>query len=352
MLARLTRDVPRGDYVYEPKWDGFRALVFRDGDSVEIQSRHGRPFARYYPELVEAIRALPCQEMVLDGEIVVIRDGRFDFEALMLRSHPAASRVATLSAQSPATFIAFDVLAADGEDFRDVPFEARRACLRQLLDGHADRVVATPATADRSRAVEWLERYTGNGVDGIVAKDRSLTYQAGKRAMLKVKVERTADCVVAGFRVLPGGLLASLLLGLHDASGTLRHVGVCASFSRADRRELFETMTRAATRLTGHPWEHGFGLEGSPVGRLKGSAGRWNPGMSMDWIPIEPLVAEVAYDTVDRHRFRHPAHFRRWRPDRTPASCTFDQLFESDADLASLLPELQPSPASRAASSR
>ena len=339
MLARLVRELPIGDYVYEPKWDGFRAIVFRDGDDVEIQSRHERPMARYFPELVAAVRTLPPERVVIDGEIVVVRDGRFDFAGLMLRTHPAASRVARLSAAAPATFIAFDLLQAEDDDLRSAPFAERRRRLVSLLDGTTGRVLLTPATGDLSEAERWLSDFTGGGVDGVVAKHRSMTYEPGKRAMLKVKVERTADCVVAGFRAFPGGELASLLLGLHDEGGVLRHVGVCSAFSRARRRELFEELIGMAAPLEGHPWELGFGLEGSPVGRLKGSAGRWDPGMSMDWMPIRPVVVEVAYDTVDGRRFRHPAHFRRWRPDREPASCTFEQLPATVADADALLPE-------------
>jgi len=337
MLARLARDLPRGDYLYEPKWDGFRALAFRDDADVEIQSRHGRPFARYFPEVVDAVRLLPASRVVLDGEIVVVRDGRFDFPALMLRTHPAASRVARLAGDAPATLIAFDLLLADGDDLRDVAFGERRRRLEALLAEPVARIELTPATADRATAEAWLGRYAGGGVDGVVAKHRSLTYQPGKRAMLKVKVERTADCVVAGFRAFPGGLVASLLLGLYDELGTLRHVGVCSTFRNQARGELFGRLVATATDLEGHPWQAGFGLERSPVGRLKGSAGRWEPGMSMDWMPITPVVAEVAYDTLDGRRFRHPAQFRRWRPDREPASCTFDQLVESGLDVDELL---------------
>jgi ATP-dependent DNA ligase len=339
MLARLVRELPIGDYVYEPKWDGFRAIIFRDGDEVDIQSRHERPMARYFPELVAAVRMLPVERIVVDGEIIVVRDGQFDFAALMLRTHPAPTRVLQLSAAAPATFIGFDLLLADDDDLRTTPFAERRRRLVPLLEGATGRVVLTPATDDRSEAERWLSHFTGGGVDGVVAKHRSMRYEPGRRAMLKVKVERTADCVVAGFRAFPGGELASLLLGLYDEGGVLRHVGVCSAFSRARRRELFEELIGVAAPLEGHPWEFGFGLEGSPVGRLKGSAGRWDPGMSMDWMPITPVVVEVAYDTIDGRRLRHPAHFRRWRPDREPRSCTFDQLATTPADAAALLQE-------------
>lgn len=330
MLARLVREIPSGDYAYEPKWDGFRALVFRDGDEVEIQSRHGRPFARYFPEIVAAIGQLQDDRVVLDGEIVVVRDGRFDFEHLMLRTHPAASRVAQLAADAPASFIAFDILAIGDAGLMDAPFLRRREQLEAAFADKPDDVRLTPMTDDPAIARGWLGRFVSGAADGVVAKHHALAYEPGKRAMLKVKVERTADCVVAGFRLFPGRLVASLLLGLHDETGALRHVGVCAAFSATRRRELYERLAGRSMPLDAHPWRDGFGLEASPLGRLKGSAGRWHPGMTMDWVPIEPLVAEVAYDTVDAGRFRHPAQFRRWRPDREPQSCTFGQLPSPD----------------------
>lgn len=340
MLARLVREIPTGDYAYEPKWDGFRALVFRDGDEIEVQSRHGRPFARYVPELVASIRELRCRQLVLDGEIVVVRAGRFDFEQLMLRTHPATSRVAQLAAAAPATFIGFDLLAEGWTSLIDAPFDQRRARLVELLGSPPAGVRLTPITDDARLAERWLERFVSGGADGVVAKHRAAAYQPGKRAMLKVKLERTADCVVAGFRAFPGRLVASLLLGLHDEGGVLRHVGVSSAFSEARRRELYDDLERRLIPIDAHPWQAGFGLGASPLGRLKGSAGRWHPEMTMDWMPIEPLVAEVAYDTIDDRRFRHPAQFRRWRPDREPASCTFDQLPDEETGLdATLLDE-------------
>lgn len=330
MLARLVRTVPRGDYAYEPKWDGFRALVFRDGDEVEIQSRHGRPFARYFPEVAAALRGLNAGAFVLDGEIVVVAGGRFDFARLMLRTHPSASRVASLSREAPATFVAFDVLAEGTAALVDRPFAERRLRLESMLVAAPAGVVLTPTTDDVDEATAWLDEYPGGGADGVVAKDRALPYEPGRRSMLKVKRERTADCVVAGFRLLPDGSVASLLLGLYDEAGTLRHIGIAASFARQHRRELFAMLAPLVVPVEAHPWGGGFGLERSPLGRLKGSAGRWQPGMTMDWLPIRPLVAEVAYDTVDDRRFRHPAQFRRWRPDRDPTSCTFEQLEARD----------------------
>ena len=328
MLARREREIPDGDYLYEPKWDGFRAIVFRDGDDVEIQSRHGRPFARYFPEVATAVRQLPAGEVVLDGEVVVVRDGRFDFEALMLRTHPAASRVATLSAASPATFVAFDLLAEGPRSLLQVPFAERRARLGEVVPPDGP-VQLTPATPDAVAARGWLRGTALDGVDGVMAKDRGGRYQPGKRALVKVKLERTVDCVVGGVRLFPDGRVASLLLGLHDEGGVLRHIGVSASFSALRRQEFAIHLAARVVPITGHPWEHGFGLERSPLGRLKGAAGRWQPGMSMDWVPIAPLVAEVAYTAVDAGRFRHPAQFGRWRPDREPASCSLDQLYVS-----------------------
>jgi ATP-dependent DNA ligase len=325
MLARLTRELPIGDFLYEPKWDGFRAIVFRDGVDIEIQSRHGRPFARYFPDVVAAVRELAAPRLVLDGEIVVIRDGRFDFEALMLRTHPAASRVAALAAASPATFVAFDLLADGDLSLLDSPLAERRAGLERIAAANG-RIRLTPATADADVAGRWLDHYPGGGVDGVMAKDRRAPYEPGKRSMLKVKRERTADCVVAGVRTFPDGDVASLVLGLYDDTGILRHVGVCSAFAASRRRTLAAELAPRVVPLRRHPWESGFGLDRSPIGRLKGSAGRWDPSMPMDWIPIDPLVVEVAYTAVDGHRFRHPAQFRRWRPDREPRSCTLDQL--------------------------
>ncbi len=320
MLARLARALPAGDYLYEPKWDGFRCLAFA-GDDVELRSRHDRPLARYFPELAGAMRGL---DAVLDGEIV----GR-DFSALLGRLHPAASRVTRLVDESPAWFVAFDVLAARGRDLTGAPFRERRALLEELLAERGPRLVLTPATDDVETAADWLERFTGRGLDGVVAKPTGMTYQPGRRVMVKVKRERTADCVVAGVRpYAQERSIGSLLLGLHDEAGVLRHVGVCSSFSRERRRELGDELRALLVPLAGHPWEHGFGLGPSPTGRLPGAAGRWDPSeMSRDWLPVAPArVVEVAYDQLDGRRFRHAARFVRWRPDREPASCTFDQL--------------------------
>ena len=341
MLARLAREIPRGDYLYEPKWDGFRALVFRDRDDVDIRSRHDRPLARYFPELVGAFRALARDALVVDGESVIVGPAGFDFAAVMLRLHPSASRVERLARETPASFIAFDLLAEGDTDLRERAFGERRARLERVLAAAPAAMRLSPATREPRVALEWLARATGGGADGIVAKPLGEPYRAGTRAMTKVKTERTADCVVGGMRLLADGAsLGSLVLGLYDDAGAFRHVGVIVSFSDAVRRELPRTLAALVVDLAGHPWAGGFGIGRSPVGRLGGSAGRWDPAtMVPDWIPLRPeLVVEVAYDTLDGERFRHPARFRRWRPDREPRSCGFDQLATAPApSIAELL---------------
>ncbi|AKF03198.1 ATP-dependent DNA ligase [Sandaracinus amylolyticus] len=336
MLAELARELPRGDFLYEPKWDGFRCIAFVERDGrVDLRSRHGKPFARYFPELVRALAAIG-ERCVIDGEIVIAREGGFDFAALMLRTHPASTRVARLATETPATFVAFDLLAVGDETWTERPFVERRARLESLLarvprEGEG-RVELTPATDDVAVASAWLEG-AQRGIDGVVAKPRTLRYAPGKRAMIKVKPEHTADCVLAGMRVHqptekePRPAVASLLLGLWDGD-VLRHVGVCSTFTAARRRALVEELRADVVALEGHPWEHGFGLEPSPMGRLPGAAGRWAPGeMALDWLPLRPeRVVEVAYDHLDATRFRHPARFVRWRVDREARSCTFEQL--------------------------
>jgi ATP-dependent DNA ligase len=339
MLARLAHDLPGDGYLYEPKWDGFRCLVFRSGDELDLRSRNRRPLARYFPELVEALSALPARELVLDGEIVVTREARFDFAALLARLHPAASRVERLRRETPAFLVAFDLLALDGEDLRERPFVERRRRLVELLSGGRPPLYLTPLTDDRERAARWLDRYAGRGIDGVVAKHRDLRYEPGRREMVKVKRERTAECVVGGFRwLVDRPLPSSLLLGLYDG-GVLRHVGIASAFSEARRRQLLGELRPHATALEGHPWEYGFLLAGSPIGRLRGAAGRWAPEeMEQDWTPVRPeLVCEVRYEQVDDGRFRHPARFLRWRPDRDPRSCTLDQLEPPPADPYELL---------------
>jgi ATP-dependent DNA ligase len=284
MLARLTREVPTDKaYVYEPKWDGFRCLAFRDGDHVDLRSRHDRPFARYFPEIVAALHAVECAWFAVDGELVVVRSGRFDFESLQNRLHPAASRVRLLAEQAPCRYIVFDLLAAGDEDCRSLPFGERRARLRALLAGAPPPIALTPATLDPAEARQWLAPRPEGGIDGVVAKDPASTYQSGRRAITKVKLEHTADCVVGGFRVYAGtDEVASLLLGLYDQGNRLRHVGVVSSFPRARRVALHAALQPYLTSLAGHPWEQGFGIEGGPVGRLKGAAGRWTPDLTQD----------------------------------------------------------------------
>jgi ATP-dependent DNA ligase len=320
MLAKLERELPRGDYLYEPKWDGFRCLAFRSGDEVALQSRHGRPFARYFPEVVEALRKLPRAPFVLDGELVAGTNEDFDFLALLGRIHPAASRVERLSTETPARFIAFDVLVVDGEDVTSRRFVERRRLLEEIATD------ITPITDDADEATEWL--YAERGIDGVVAKHIDLPYTPGARTMIKVKQRRTADCVVAGFRWLADRPLpSSLLLAVYDDAGTLHHVGVASAFTQRGREQLLERLQPLIVPLEGHPWEHGFLLGGNPGGRLRGSAGAWMPGMTQDWTPVAPeLVCEVSYDQVDNGRFRHPARFLHWRPDRDARSCTFGQL--------------------------
>jgi ATP-dependent DNA ligase len=330
MLARLARELP-ADLLYEPKWDGFRCVVFRDGGEIDIRSRHDRPLSRYFPELVDAFAALPEPRFVLDGEAVVPADGGFDFTALLARLHPAASRVERLRLETPAAFIAFDILARAEEDLRDRPFVRRRAELERLLAGAPAPLHVTPMTADAEEAAHWLD--VRSGIDGVVARDPHLPYRPGERALVKVKRERTADCVVAGFRLFEDRPLpSSLLLGLYDATGALRHVGLASSFAEAERQKLLEAVAPLATPLDEHPWRDGFLLEGSRMGRMKGAAAKWTPAMGLDWVPVTPrLVCEVAYDHLDGDRFRHPARFRRFRPDRDAASCTFEQFEASEA---------------------
>jgi ATP-dependent DNA ligase len=335
MLARLVRELP-SDLLYEPKWDGFRCLVFRDGDEIDIRSRHDRPLARYFPELVAAFAALPEPRFVLDGELVVPTPNGFDFNALLARLHPAASRVERLSRETPAAFIAFDILARRGEDFRHLPFLRRRAELERLMAGARAPLYVTPMTTEADEAARWLE--LGNGIDGVVARDPYVRYRPGERALLKVKRERTADCVVAGFRLFEDRRLpSSLLLGVYDRHGRLRHIGVASSFAERERRNLLETLAPLVVSLREHPWRYGFLVEGSRMGRMKGAAAKWTPEMGLDWVPVAPsLVCEVTYDHLDEDRFRHPARFRRFRPDRDAASCTFEQFEAHDSGVSVL----------------
>jgi ATP-dependent DNA ligase len=330
MLARLVSELPgAGPHAYEPKWDGFRCLAFRGGDEVDLRSRNDRPLARYFPEVVEALLALPTQRVVLDGEVLVTVGGRADFSALLGRLHPAASRVERLSRESPATYVAFDLLALDDRELLDVPFRERRGVLEAVLEGVPPPLVVTPATRDPEIAGQWLEGLPGGGADGVVVKADDLHYQPGRRVMVKVKRARSVDCVVAGFRLLSPTELSSLLLGLYAPDGVLHHVGVVTSLPKAQRAALLDALAPLVAPLHDHPWEQGFGLEGGSLGRLKGTAGRWTPDMPRDWVPLRPeRVAEVSYDHLEGQRFRHPARLLRWRPDRDAASCRLDQLTE------------------------
>lgn len=326
MLAALQRELPIGGYLYEPKWDGLRCLAFVERGEVDLRSRQGKPLARYFPELTSALQQLR-RDLVLDGEIVVAGDHGFDFAAVLSRTHPAPSRVARLSRETPATFIAFDLLELDGKPLGAYA-ERREALLEVIAEGAQLR--PTPATDDPALATRWLD-HVGPGIDGVVAKALDLVYQPGKRAMIKVKRARTADCVLAGFRVVgdsaANAAVSSLLLGLWHGD-ELRHVGVCSQFTRERRRALLVELLPLRMGLPGHPWERGFNVGRSPIGRLPGSAGRWDPAeMEADWIPVRPeRVIEVTFDHLDGQRFRHPAQLVRWRPDRDPRSCTFEQL--------------------------
>lgn len=334
MLAKPVRELPSGDgWIFEPKWDGFRALVFRNGNELFIQSRDAKPLVRYYPELVEPLKAQLPDRCVLDGEIVIVRPGGLDFEALQLRLHPAASRIELLSREIPASFVFFDLLSEGEQDLREDPFEKRRAALEKVLKRAKPPLHLTPATRDREVAADWFKRFEGAGLDGVMAKPAGGPYESDKRVMLKVKHARECDCVVAGFRWHkqgPGTHVGSLLLGLYDTSGDLQHVGVCASFTDARRRELVDFLApyRVAT-LDGHPWKDWAMAEGGDASgqRRPGGASRWSQGKDLSWQPLRPeLVVEVAYDHMQSGRFRHTAQFRRWRPDKRPTDCTFDQL--------------------------
>ena len=328
MLARLVRAVPEDGFRYEPKWDGFRCIAAREGDQVQMLSRHGRPFARYFPELVAAFQGLADGDITLDGEIVLETDHGSDFAALMTRLHPAETRVQRLSAETPALFIAFDLIWRAGHDLRTLPFERRRRELEDVLADPPQRIGPTPITSDVDGARTWLAAPPGSGIDGVVAKDPAAQYESGKRVMIKVKARRTLDAVVAGYRwMMDRHAIGSLLLGLYDDRRELRHIGVASSLSERARQRFLDELSPIAIPLQEHPWAEGFPIDPSPLGRLKGAAGRWTPNMAMDWVPIRPdRVCEVEFDRFDRDRLRHAARFVRWRPDREAKSCTFDQL--------------------------
>ena len=332
MLAKRVGELPAGeDWIFEPKWDGFRALVFRDGDEILIQSRDEKSLNRYFPELPESLRAQLPDRCVLDGEIVVAKNDALDFDALQLRIHPAASRVKLLSKEIPASMVFFDLLAVGDRDLRDTAFKDRRKMLESLLSFVAPPLHLTPATSELSTAQDWFRRFEGAGLDGVVAKPVSGIYESNKRVMLKVKHERECDCVVAGFRWHKKGegtMVGSLLLGLYNDSGALQHVGVCASFTEAKRRELVKFLTPyRKNALADHPWKDWAEQDGAAEQRMPGGQSRWSGGKDLSWEPLRPeLVVEVGYDHMQGNRFRHTAQFRRWRTDKQPSVCTYDQL--------------------------
>jgi ATP-dependent DNA ligase len=331
MLAKLASALPPGDgWLFEPKWDGFRAIVFRAGDRLYTQSRTLRPLDRYFPELREALRAGLPPRCVVDGEIVIAGPRGLDFDALQMRLHPATSRVEKLAAETPAAFVAFDLLAEGDEDLRARPQAERRERLERALARAAGGLHLTPSSRDRAVAADWFHRFEGAGLDGVVAKHEATTYQPGKRVMVKVKHERTADCAVAGFRWHkqgPGTHVGSLLLGLYDAAGTLHHVGVTSSFSMAARRRLAEELAPLREgALAAHPWR-AWAEAGDGTTRMPGGQSRWSAGKDLTWEPVRvERVCEVKYDHLQGDRFRHATVFQRWRPDRRPADCRYDQL--------------------------
>jgi len=329
MLAKLADDVPAGDYLYEPKWDGFRALVFHGGSELFIQSRDSRPLDRYFPELHDGLLAALPKGCVIDGEIVIATPRGLDFDALQLRLHPAASRVAKLAKETPSSFVAFDTLAVNGRNLMDRPQAERRQALEKLLAQPRGPVYLTPVTRDRDQALHWLEHFEGAGLDGVIAKPEGLTYQPGKRAMIKVKHARTAECVVAGFRWHKSGkdAVGSLLLGLYDESGTLQHVGVTSSFTMAMRKALVKELgPLRKDAMKDHPWKEWAGAA-AESSRMPGAQSRWSAGKDLSWEPLRiERVCEVKYDHLQGDRFRHAAIFLRWRPDKPPEDCRYDQL--------------------------
>ncbi|HME64863.1 MAG TPA: ATP-dependent DNA ligase [Streptosporangiaceae bacterium] len=342
MLAKPVDAIPDGDYVFEPKWDGFRSIVFRDGDEVEIGSRNERPMTRYFPELVAAVLAELPPRCVIDGEIVVpdASGRRLDFEALQLRIHPAASRVALLAEQTPGHFIAFDLLALGSENYMERPFAERRALLSKVLAGVRSPIHLTLATTDRSVATGWFSQFEGAGLDGLIAKPAAGVYEPDKRVMKKIKHERTADCVVAGYRVHKSGpdRIGSLLLGLYASDGRLASVGVVGAFPMSQRVALFAELQPLVTSFEGHPWDWASHEAGQRTPQAA-MASRWNASKDLSFIPLRPeRVLEVRYDHMEGSRFRHTAQFVRWRPDREPRSCTYEQLEEPVGyDLAEIL---------------
>ena len=335
MLSKRVDELPAGgNWIFEPKWDGFRTLIFRAGDEILIQSRDGKPLNRYFPELIDPLRAQLPARCVLDGEIVIAKDGGLDFEALQLRIHPAASRVKLLSEQIPTSVVFFDLLCEGDRDLRGEPFQNRRKKLESLFSSATPPIHLTPATYESSVASDWFRRFEGAGLDGVMAKPISGVYEPDKRVMLKVKHERDCDCVVAGFRWHKKGersMIGSLLLGLFDDAGALQHVGVCATFTLEKRRELVEFLAPyRQNALVNHPWKSWaeYGLAAAETGqRMPGGQSRWSHGKDLSWEPLRPeLVVEVAYEHMQGARFRHMSRFRRWRTDKKPSDCTYAQL--------------------------
>ena len=335
MLAKRVSELPPGEgWIFEPKWDGFRTLVFRDGDEIFIQSRDEKPLNRYFPELIDPLKAQLPERCVLDGEIVIAAPDGLDFDALQMRLHPAASRVKKLAAETPASIVFFDLLCENDRSLCEAPFAERRAAMESLFTNVTAPLHLTPATRDRALAADWFRRFEGAGLDGVVAKAESGTYEPNKRVMLKVKHERECDCVVAGFRWHKRGdktLVGSLLLGLYSDSGNLEHVGVCASFTNAKRLELVTFLAPyRENALKGHPWRgwaEGDTATDPELHRRPGMESRWSAGKDLSWEPLRPeLVVQVAYDHMQGDRFRHTAQFRRWRADKKPSDCTYDQL--------------------------
>ena len=339
MLAKLADVIPDGEgWLYEPKWDGFRCIVFRDGDQIELASRNERPFTRYFPELIEPLLSQLPDRCVVDGEIVIpdADDSGLDFDALLQRIHPAESRVRRLAAETPASFVAFDLLALGDESLLDQPLRRRHEVLAEFMADVSSPVHMCPSTTDHATAEHWFVEFEGAGLDGVVAKRLDDLYTPDKRTLVKVKHVRTADCVVAGYRIHKDGKgVGSLLLGLHDDDGRLHHVGVAASFTAKRRAELLvELAPLLENALEGHPWRDWAEAQAHAEGRLPGAQSRWNAGKDLSWVPIRPeRVAEVTFGQLQSGRFRHGVKFLRWRDDRQPASCRYDQL-----DVATAVP--------------
>lgn len=332
MLSTSVPAIPEGDgWQFEPKWDGFRAVVFRDGEELLLQSRDLKPLNRYFPELIAPLSAALPERCVVDGEIVITGDRGLDFEALLLRIHPAESRVKLLAQQTPASFVTWDLLAVDDEDLRESPLAERRRKLEQIFDTAHERVHLSPATLDHTLARDWFHRFEGAGLDGVMAKRLDSPYRTGERTMLKIKHSRTADCVVAGFRWHkngPGTMVGSLLLGLYDQHDTLQNVGVTSAFTTAVRKQLVEELAPLRENaLENHPWRDWAEAQAQDAQRMPGASSRWNRGKDLSWVALRPeRVVEVAYDHMQGTRFRHAARFVRWRFDKSPHDCRYDQL--------------------------